>query len=81
MAATTLRGTQQIDSVPGPLHDGKSGAWHGKGPAVDRAGDGLKHANLAGVRLNDGVVAACTMTTEESRRCRVQRHVAECRTR
>jgi len=41
MAATAVRGTQQIDAVPDPLYDGVFGAWYGKGPGVDRAGDAL----------------------------------------
>ena len=57
MAATAVRGTQQIDALPDPLYDGVFGAWYGKGPGVDRAGDALKHGNYVGVHRNGGVVA------------------------
>ncbi|HKY82697.1 MAG TPA: indolepyruvate ferredoxin oxidoreductase family protein [Sphingobium sp.] len=57
MAATAVRGTQQIESVPNPLYDGVFGAWYGKGPGVDRAGDALKHGNYIGAHRNGGVVA------------------------
>jgi indolepyruvate ferredoxin oxidoreductase len=56
MAATAVRGTQQIESVPDPLYDGVFGAWYGKGPGVDRAGDALKHGNFIGAHRNGGVV-------------------------
>lgn len=56
MAATAVRGTQQLDAVPNPLFDGVFGAWYGKGPGVDRSGDALKHGNFAGSHPNGGVV-------------------------
>lgn len=56
LAATTVRGTQQLDAVPDPLYDGVFAAWYGKGPGVDRAGDALKHGNFHGVHRNGGVV-------------------------
>ena len=56
MAATAIRGTQQIDAVPDPLYDGVFGAWYGKGPGVDRSGDALKHGNYVGAHKNGGVV-------------------------
>jgi indolepyruvate ferredoxin oxidoreductase len=48
IAATAVRGTQQLDAVPDPLWDGVFAAWYGKGPGVDRSGDALKHGNYAG---------------------------------
>ncbi len=33
------------------------GIWYGKGPGVDRSGDALKHANLAGTAPLGGVIA------------------------
>lgn len=56
IAATAVRGTQQIEAVPGPTHDGVFAAWYGKGPGVDRSGDALKHGNFGGVHRNGGVV-------------------------
>lgn len=56
IAATAIRGTQQIDSVPGALYDGVFSAWYGKGPGIDRAGDAIKHGNYAGVHKYGGVL-------------------------
>jgi len=57
IAATSVRGTQQLDQVPGALRDGVYAAWYGKGPGVDRSGDALKHGNYAGTHRNGGVLA------------------------
>lgn len=56
MAATAVRGTQQLDAVPDPLWEGVFAAWYGKGPGVDRSGDALKHGNYAGVHPKGGVL-------------------------
>lgn len=56
MAATAVRGTQQLDAFAGPKVDGVFAAWYGKGPGVDRSGDALKHGNFAGVHKNGGVL-------------------------
>ena len=48
IAATALRGTQQLDSVSQPRCEGVYAAWYGKGPGVDRSCDALKHGNYAG---------------------------------
>lgn len=56
MAATAVRGTQQLDAVPDPLLDGVFAAWYGKGPGVDRSGDALKHGNFMGAHKHGGVV-------------------------
>ncbi|WP_313804615.1 indolepyruvate ferredoxin oxidoreductase family protein [Sphingobium sp.] len=56
LALTAVAGTQQIDFVPGRTVDGVFGIWYGKGPGVDRSGDAIKHANLAGTSRLGGVV-------------------------
>lgn len=47
MAATAIFGSQ-IYQVMQSSYDGVVGIWYGKGPGVDRSGDILRHANLAG---------------------------------
>lgn len=56
LAATSVYGTQQLGFFPGARHDGVFSAWYGKGPGVDRAGDALKHGNLAGAAQFGGVL-------------------------
>jgi indolepyruvate ferredoxin oxidoreductase len=56
IAATAVRGTQQLDAVPDPKYDGVYAAWYGKGPGVDRSGDAFKHGNYAGAHRNGGVL-------------------------
>ncbi len=56
IAATAVRGTQQLDSVSGARYDGVFAAWYGKGPGVDRSGDAFKHGNYAGAHRNGGVL-------------------------
>jgi indolepyruvate ferredoxin oxidoreductase len=56
MAATAIRGTQQLAAVPDPLVDGVFAAWYGKGPGVDRSGDALKHGNFHGAHPQGGVL-------------------------
>ncbi|MFD0915333.1 indolepyruvate ferredoxin oxidoreductase family protein [Pseudahrensia aquimaris] len=57
LAATALWGTQQAEMRGEGKHDGVFGVWYGKGPGVDRSGDVLRHANLAGTSKNGGVLA------------------------
>ena len=56
LAATAVLGTQQIDFFGRARCEGVFAAWYGKGPGVDRAGDALKHGNLAGSARNGGVL-------------------------
>jgi len=58
LALTALAGTQQLDFLPGRRVDGVFGLWYGKGPGVDRSGDAIKHANLAGTSPSGGIVLA-----------------------
>ena len=58
LAATALWGTQQAELRGEGLYDGVFGLWYGKGPGVDRSGDVMKHANMAGSSRKGGVVMA-----------------------
>ena len=58
LAATALWGTQQSNLHGEGTHLGIYGLWYGKGPGVDRSGDALRHANLAGTDNYGGVVMA-----------------------
>jgi len=57
LAATALWGTQQAELRGDGRYDGVFGIWYGKGPGVDRSGDALRHANLAGTSSWGGIVA------------------------
>ena len=52
LAATSVMGSQIIESVGKTNVDGVLGIWYGKGPGVDRSGDIFRHANLAGTGNN-----------------------------
>jgi len=56
IAATALRGTQQLNAVSQPRCEGVFAAWYGKGPGVDRSCDALKHGNYAGSHPKGGVI-------------------------
>ncbi len=58
LAATALWGTQGAGIRGTGRTDGVFGLWYGKGPGVDRSGDALRHANLAGTAALGGVIAA-----------------------
>ncbi len=58
LAATAHWGTQQAELRGEGKFDGVFGLWYGKGPGVDRSGDVMRHANMAGTSPNGGVIMA-----------------------
>ncbi len=58
LAATALWGSQQAELRGEGRYDGVFGLWYGKGPGVDRSGDVMRHANMAGTSPNGGVIMA-----------------------
>jgi indolepyruvate ferredoxin oxidoreductase len=57
LAVTSLSGSQQLGLFPGAKYDGVFGMFYAKGPGIDRSGDALRHANLAGTSKFGGVLA------------------------
>ncbi|MDJ0827153.1 MAG: indolepyruvate ferredoxin oxidoreductase family protein [Rhodobacter sp.] len=58
LAATALWGAQQAELRGEGRYDGVFGLWYGKGPGVDRSGDAMRHANMAGSSKYGGVIMA-----------------------
>ncbi|MDF3413979.1 indolepyruvate ferredoxin oxidoreductase family protein [Sulfitobacter sp. M57] len=58
LAATSLWGSQQAELRGEGKYDGVFGLWYGKGPGVDRSGDVMRHANMAGSSVHGGVLMA-----------------------
>ncbi|MEP1942609.1 MAG: indolepyruvate ferredoxin oxidoreductase family protein, partial [Sulfitobacter sp.] len=58
LAATAIWGAQQAEVRGEGKYDGVFGLWYGKGPGVDRSGDVMRHANMAGSSVNGGVLMA-----------------------
>ncbi|MDP8980737.1 MAG: indolepyruvate ferredoxin oxidoreductase family protein [Acidobacteriota bacterium] len=59
LAATAVMGTQIFEVLGQPNVEGILGIWYGKGPGVDRSGDILRHANLAGTGKNCAAILLC----------------------
>ncbi|WP_458093359.1 indolepyruvate ferredoxin oxidoreductase family protein [Roseomonas sp. WA12] len=57
LAATAAWGSQQSNLFNDGKKDGVFAIWYGKGPGVDRSGDALRHANMAGTSPLGGVLA------------------------
>lgn len=58
LAATAAWGTQQAHLRGEGRFDGVFALWYGKGPGVDRSGDVMRHANMAGTAPLGGVLMA-----------------------
>ena len=58
LAATAIWGAQQAELRGEGKYDGVFGLWYGKGPGVDRSGDVMRHANMAGTSPHGGVLMA-----------------------
>ncbi len=58
LAATAIWGSQQAELRGEGRFDGVFALWYGKGPGVDRSGDVMRHANMAGTSPHGGVLMA-----------------------
>ncbi|MDE3029325.1 MAG: indolepyruvate ferredoxin oxidoreductase family protein, partial [Paracoccaceae bacterium] len=58
LAATAIWGSQQAELRGEGKFDGVFALWYGKGPGVDRSGDVMRHANMAGTSPKGGVLMA-----------------------
>jgi len=58
LAATAIWGAQQAELRGEGRYAGVFGLWYGKGPGVDRSGDVMRHANMAGTSPHGGAIMA-----------------------
>lgn len=56
LAATAVLGSQLATGIASSRFDGVLGLWYGKSPGLDRAGDALRHANMAGTHPRGGAL-------------------------
>jgi indolepyruvate ferredoxin oxidoreductase len=59
LAATSVRGTQQLGWYGTPRVDGVFSLWYAKGVGVERAGEAIKAANFEGTSRNGGALLLC----------------------
>ena len=59
LAATSLRGTQQLGWYGKPRVDGVFALWYAKGVGVERAGEAIKAANFEGTHARGGALLLC----------------------
>ena len=59
LAATSLRGTQQLGWYGKPRVDGVFSLWYAKGVGVERAGEAIKAANFEGTHPQGGALLLC----------------------
>ena len=59
LAATSLRGTQQLGWYGRPRVEGVFALWYAKGVGVERAGEAIKAANFEGTHPHGGALLLC----------------------
>jgi indolepyruvate ferredoxin oxidoreductase len=59
LAATSVRGTQQLGWYGKPRVDGVFALWYAKGVGVERAGEAIKAANFEGTSRTGGALLLC----------------------
>jgi indolepyruvate ferredoxin oxidoreductase len=59
LAATSVRGTQQLGWYGKPRVDGVFALWYAKGVGVERAGEAIKAANFEGTHRHGGALLLC----------------------
>lgn len=59
LAATSVRGTQQLDWYGKARVDGVFSLWYAKGVGVERAGEAIKAANFEGTHRHGGALLLC----------------------